>query len=61
MENKNPQKSNLNDPQWGDHNPKLTEENFIDRNPKKISDQNELLAPSNAPIDLSKEKPAKKL
>jgi hypothetical protein len=59
MENKNSQKDSSNDPQWGDHNPKLTDDNFIDRNHKKISDQNELLAPSNAAVDLSKEEPGR--
>ena len=45
--------------EWGDHNPNLTEGNFINGNHKKISDQNELLAPSNAPIDLSTEEPGR--
>jgi hypothetical protein len=63
MENKslnnNSQKIKSNQLEWGDHNPKLTDHNFIDRNHKKISDQNELLSPSNAPIDLSKEEPGR--
>lgn len=36
--------------EWGAHNPKLTESNFIDRRHKKISDQNELLANVAAPL-----------
>lgn len=36
--------------EWGAHNPKLTESNFIDRNHKKISDQNELLADVATPL-----------
>ncbi len=50
---------NPNHPQWGGHNPKLTDHNFIDRNHKKISDQHELRATSNEPIDLSKDEPGR--
>jgi hypothetical protein len=53
MENKNSQNNHSNHPQWGEHNPKLTEDNFIDRSPKKISDQNELLTPVDTPINLA--------
>lgn len=45
--------------QWGAHNPRLTDDNFIDRQPKKIRDQNEVLASSNAAIDLSEEEPGR--
>jgi hypothetical protein len=43
--------------EWGDHNQQLTDDNFIDRKRKKISDQNELLAGSNAPIESQDEEP----
>ena len=39
--------------EWGNHNPNLTDDNFIDRKHQKISDQNELLTDNNAPITLS--------
>jgi hypothetical protein len=45
--------------EWGDHNPKLTDHNFIDKKPKKISDQNELLAGSNAPIVKEEHEPGR--
>lgn len=45
--------------EWGDHNPKLTDENFIDRNRKKIRDQNESTTSDGAPVDLSKEEPGR--
>lgn len=45
--------------EWGDHNPRLTDDNFIDRPKKKISDQNELLDNANHLIDLSGEEPGR--
>ena len=45
--------------EWGDHNPRLTDDNFIDRPKKKISDQNDLLNSTNHPIDLSEEEPGR--
>lgn len=45
-----------NNLEWGAHNPKLRPDNFIDKRPKKISDQNELLANVNVPINSRKEK-----
>ena len=43
--------------EWGAHNAKLTESNFIDRPQKKISDQNELLAKvDTAPTEQHKKK-----
>lgn len=51
----NPLKGETNNLEWGNHNSELSDENFIDRRPKKISDQNELLSGSNAPINVSSE------
>jgi len=45
--------------EWGEHNPKLTDENFIDRPKKKLSDQNDLLDSASRPIDLSEEEPGR--
>ncbi len=60
MENqKNDSKKTDQNLQWGDHNVKLSDYNFIDRNHKKIADTDELLTSSNAPIDLSKEEPGR--
>jgi hypothetical protein len=44
--------------EWGDHNPKLTDENFIDRNAKKVTGTDELLASSEEPI-IHKEEPGR--
>jgi len=52
-------KAEANQLEWGDHNPRLTDDNFIDRPKKKISDQNELLKNANHPIDLSEEEPGR--
>lgn len=38
------------DLQWGDHNDKLKDENFIDRKAKKVTRQQELSAAGDAPI-----------
>ena len=37
--------------EWGDHNAKLTDHNFIDRKHKKISNQNQSLSNTNAPVN----------
>lgn len=39
----------------GARNPQLIDENFVDRNLKKISDQNKLSAIVDEPTDLSEE------
>lgn len=58
MENQKMQEENAKNLEWGAHNPKLTDENFIDRNHKKLDHTDTLLAESNAPVD-PKEEPGR--
>jgi len=55
-QNVTPSKNKENRLEWGAHNPKLSPDNFIDKRPKKISDQNELLANVNGSISSKKQK-----
>ncbi|RZL41529.1 MAG: hypothetical protein EOP00_24670 [Pedobacter sp.] len=41
--------------EWGDHNKELTDLNFIDRKPKDLAKQEDLVSSSQQAVDLSNE------
>ncbi|MDQ7947402.1 MAG: hypothetical protein REI78_01245 [Pedobacter sp.] len=59
MGNQKPQDQTAKNLEWGEHNPKLTDENFIDRNNKKVNSTDELLSSSQAYINLDEQEPGR--